>query len=261
MKKTLLMIVPLLVGVLLFSTCEEATDPDVDEEPTEPDVDMVIYSSINDGDNVSQSSGLIIQFSEEVELETFEADTIIYSIDYGDEGEFSLPIIEIKSSNYITLNDEPQTFFYDTLNSTCAFVLFTTLEYSEGTGEGLNIEAGNNEFKIGDNYSINFTSVNPDLEHIKVVPNPSYNFGANFEDPNNPEYYIYFMHLPSVCEISIYTITGEWVVTLDHNDANSGIYEWDIKNENGEDIDSGIYRYEVISGLGTFTNGVFIIER
>ena len=250
MRKSLLMIVPLLVGVLLFSTCEE---------PTEPDVDMVIYSSINDGDNVPQSSGLIIQFSEEVELETFEADTIIYSIDYGFFGEFSLPIIEIKSSNYITLNDEPQTFFYDSLNSTCAFVLFTTLEHSEGTGEGLNIEAGNNEFKIGDNYSINFTSVNPDLEHIKVVPNPSYNFVDNFEDPHFPG--IYFTDLPSVCEISIYTFAGEWVVTLDHNEANSGIYEWDIKNANGEDIDSGIYRYEVISGLGTFTNGVFIIER
>ena len=66
MRKSLLMIVPLLVGVLLFSTCEEATDPDVDEESTELDVDMVIYSSINDGDNVPQSSGLIIQFSEEV---------------------------------------------------------------------------------------------------------------------------------------------------------------------------------------------------
>ena len=259
MKKSLLMIVPFLVGVLLFSTCEEATDPDVDEESTELDVDMVIYSSINDGDNVPQSSGLIIQFSEEVELEIFEADTIIYSIDYGDDGEFSLPIIEIKSSNYITLNDEPQTFFYDSLNSTCAFVLFTTFVYSEGTGEGFNIEAGNNEFKIGDNYSINFTSVNPDLEHIKVVPNPSYNFVDNFEDPHFPE--IYFTDLPSVCEISIYTFAGEWVVTLDHNEANSGIYEWDIKNANGEDIDSGIYRYEVISGLGTFTNGVFIIER
>ena len=40
MRKSLLMIVPLLVGVLLFSTCEEATDPDVDEESTELDVDM-----------------------------------------------------------------------------------------------------------------------------------------------------------------------------------------------------------------------------
>ena len=28
MRKTLLMIVPLLVGVLLFSTCEEPTEPD-----------------------------------------------------------------------------------------------------------------------------------------------------------------------------------------------------------------------------------------
>ena len=251
MRKSLLMIVPLLVGVLLFSTCEE---------PTEPDVDMVIYSSINDGDNVPQSSGLIIQFSEEVELETFEADTIIYSIDYGDDGEFSLPIIEIKSSNYITLNDEPQTFFYDSLNSTCAFVLFTTFVYSEGTGEGFNIEAGNNEFKIGDNYSINFTSVNPDLEHIKVVPNPSYNFGANFEDPNNPEYYIYFKHLPSVCEISIYTITGERINKIEH-DSIYHIEDWDLKNENGEDIDYGIYRYEVISELNTFTNGVFILEK
>ena len=166
---------------------------------------------------------------------------------------FWFSIIEIKSSNYITLNDEPQTFFYDSLNSTCGFVLFTTLEHSEGTGEGLNIEAGNNEFKIGDNYSLNFTSVNPDLEGINAVPNPLYKF--------NPIYHMEFIHLPAVCEISIYTFAGEWVVTLDHNEANSGIYEWDIKNENGEDIDSGIYRYEVISGLGTFTNGVFIIER
>lgn len=256
MKQTLLIITALMLIVpllFLFVGCEDSTEK----------VDMVKNSSINDGDNVPESSGLIIQFSEEVELETFEADTIIYSIwefwqdtlGVGDSGEFSLPIIEIKSSNYITLNDEPQTFFYDSLNSTCAFVLFTTLVFSDGTGEGFNIQAGNNEFKIGDNYSINFTSVNPDLEGILAVPNPRYNF-----DQDAYMQTIRFSNLPSVCEISIYTITGEWVVTLNHNDANDGNYVWDIKNANGVDIESGIYRYEVISGLDTFTNGVFIIE-
>jgi len=240
MKKTLLLIIPLL---FLFVGCEDSS------------VDMVKYSSINDGDNVPQSSGLIIQFSEEVELETFEADTIIHSIDWlinGVVGEYSLPIIEIKSSNYITLNDEPQTFFYNSLNYTCAFVQMSTFDEPLGTGEGFNIQAGNNEFKIGDNYSLNFTSVNPDLEGINAVPNPLYKF--------NPIYHMEFIHLPAVCEISIYTITGERINKIEH-DSLYGNEDWDLKNENGEDIDYGIYRYEVISELNTFTNGVFILEK
>lgn len=243
MKKTLLLIIPFL---FLFVGCEDSTEK----------VDIVKYSSINDGDNVPQSSGLIIQFSEEVELETFEADTIIHSIDWlinGVVGEYSLPIIEIKSSNYITLNDEPQTFFYDSLNYTCALVRITTHLLPDGTGEGFNIEAGNNEFKIGDNYSINFTSVNPDLEGINAVPNPLYSFGQTLSR-------IDFVNLPSVCEISIYTITGERINKIEH-DALYGNEDWDLKNENGEDIDYGIYRYEIISELNTFTNGVFILEK
>ena len=51
------------------------------------------------------------------------------------------------------------------------------------------------------------------------------------------------------------------IINKIEHDSLYGNEDWDLKNENGEDIDYGIYRYEVISELNTFTNGVFILEK
>ena len=67
---------------------------------------------------------------------------------------------KIQNSNYIKLNYEPQTFYYDPSTFTCAFIQTTTVDHQEGTGEGFIIQDGNNEFIIGDLYSLNFYGIN-----------------------------------------------------------------------------------------------------
>ena len=229
----------------------------------------VIYSSIEDGDNISTNGGLIIQFSESMDLNIFEADAIITSnyvdivdIDENYEGNYSdevdtlpLPIFKIQNSNYIRLNHEPQTFYYDPTTFTCAFIRITNESYPDGTGEGFNIQEGNNEFIIGDLYSLNFYGINS--YEIKAVPNPflqSYHLEQNAMA-------VRFTNLPQYCVINILTSTGELVKTWERENLYDSHEWWNLKNEDGEDIVSGIYRYEVVYESFSFTNGVMVFER
>ncbi|MBU3678634.1 MAG: hypothetical protein FGM32_03390 [Candidatus Kapabacteria bacterium] len=55
-----------------------------------------------------------------------------------------------------------------------------------------------------------------DLEQVQVVPNPYY---VSHEGMRSPfEGKIFFTRLPRVCTISIYTVNGELVSTLEHNE-------------------------------------------
>ena len=51
----------------------------------------------------------------------------------------------------------------------------------------------------------------------------------------------------------------EEIKSINHNNGNQ-YHSWDLKNEDGEDIVSGIYRYEVVYESFSFTNGVMVIE-
>jgi hypothetical protein len=55
-----------------------------------------------------------------------------------------------------------------------------------------------------------------DLEQVQVVPNPYYVTHEGIRSPFEGK--IYFTRLPRVCKISIYTVNGELVSTLDHNE-------------------------------------------
>ena len=215
-----------------------------------------IVSSIEEGEDVSTNAGLIIQFSESMDLNIFEADAIIdsffVSTSYGTDI-LPLSIFIIQNSNYIKLNNELQTFYYDPSTFTCAFIQTTTVFQPEGTGEGFIIQEGDNEFKIGDEYLLNFTNndVIEDIDYLRTVPNPSYYIGEGN--------ILNFTHLPPSCIISIYTHLGEEIKSINHNNGNQ-YHSWDLKNEDGEDIDPGIYRYEVVYESFSFTNGVMVIN-
>ncbi len=98
-----------------------------------------------------------------------------------------------------------------------------------------------------------------DLENIKVVPNP-YMISAEWElDPNTKQ--LGFMNLPTVCDIHIYTLSGERVMTLHHNHPTESWEWWNLLSFNQQEISYGCYIYAVETPNGNKKIGKFVILR
>jgi hypothetical protein len=97
-----------------------------------------------------------------------------------------------------------------------------------------------------------------DMERIAVVPNPyvvtaawegwtlsSINFGRG-------ERKIYFIHLPRKATIRIYTLSGNLVNTIEHEDSiDNGSEPWNLVSRDGMDIAYGVYIFHVEApGIG-----------
>ena len=70
-----------------------------------------------------------------------------------------------------------------------------------------------------------------------------------------------FARLPNICEISIYTVTGEFVRKITHNDPYDGNEWWDLKNGQGNEIAPGLYIYVVQTPGGDKKIGKFVVVR
>jgi len=89
-----------------------------------------------------------------------------------------------------------------------------------------------------------------DLDKVKVVPNP-YVASAQWE-PKNPytsgrgPRSIHFTHLPKKCTIRIFTINGELVDVIEHDNAlNDGSAEWDMLTKDNLSVSYGVYVYHL----------------
>ncbi|MFH1863163.1 MAG: hypothetical protein ABH878_10185 [bacterium] len=100
----------------------------------------------------------------------------------------------------------------------------------------------------------------PDLSLIKVVPNPLI-VSSGLE--NNPyETKVMFTHLPQQCEIAIYTVSGNRVVTLQHNsETGDGYLFWDLRNHEGQNVAYGVYVYVVKTPDGSKSTGKLMVIR
>ena len=91
------------------------------------------------------------------------------------------------------------------------------------------------------------TDINEDdLSKISVVPNPY--FSHSRFDETATSRLMWFTHLPTLCDISIFTISGELVTTLEHNDEFIGQESWDLRSGNGDEVAPGLYIYTVEAG-------------
>lgn len=102
------------------------------------------------------------------------------------------------------------------------------------------------------------TSVPETVGDVYVVPNPyrgdiAYrDFKPSWEPPGQGrarwtenDRRIQFVNLPSPSEIRIYTMAGDLVQTIVHDDPNLGIANWDIISSAGQAVSSGIYLFTV----------------
>jgi hypothetical protein len=86
------------------------------------------------------------------------------------------------------------------------------------------------------------------LDLINVVPNPYY--GGSEYELGRTENLVKFTNLPENCTISIYNIGGNLVRKF--NKSSSLPYlDWDLKNEYGISISSGVYMIHIeVPGIG-----------
>ncbi len=99
---------------------------------------------------------------------------------------------------------------------------------------------------------------------VKVVPNPYIVF--NDWELNSDNRRVKFTHLPMTCTIRIFTMSGDLVTTVEHQDdgANKldegGTETWDFLNDNDQLIAAGVYIYHVQSDVGEATGKLVFIR-
>jgi hypothetical protein len=102
------------------------------------------------------------------------------------------------------------------------------------------------------------STVASELSEIRVVPNPY--VVINPQETGLGERMIKFTHLPEVCTIRIFNVSGELMNTIYH-DANSPIPSeevWNIRSSENREVAPGLYYYHIESSLGS-TGGKFVI--
>jgi len=97
------------------------------------------------------------------------------------------------------------------------------------------------------------------LDYIRVVPNP-YIVHSDYNEESYKKR-IRFTRLPEKCTITIFTVSGEKVRELDHNNASDGNAWWDLRSYNNQEIAPGLYIYVVDTPGGKSKMGKFAIVR
>ncbi|MCZ7615451.1 MAG: hypothetical protein M5T52_18380 [Ignavibacteriaceae bacterium] len=76
------------------------------------------------------------------------------------------------------------------------------------------------------------------VDEINVFPNPYY--GVNSEELNKYNRFVTFTHLPEQATIRIFNLAGVHVRTIQKDDSGQ-FQRWDLANENGLPVASGLY--------------------
>lgn len=77
------------------------------------------------------------------------------------------------------------------------------------------------------------------LDIINVFPNPY--FGHATTETKLHEEHVTFINLPDRCTIRIFTIAGQLVRTIEHDDPTIVTHDWDLRNENNLPVASGFF--------------------
>ncbi len=105
----------------------------------------------------------------------------------------------------------------------------------------------------------------PLLGGVYVVPNPYIDNDplSHFGPLSEP--LMRFYRLPESATIRIYTMSGDLVRTLHHDQDAGGVHggstAWDLKNESQKDVISAVYVYVVDTPSGERTRGILTIVR
>ncbi len=95
-----------------------------------------------------------------------------------------------------------------------------------------------------------------DVSKVYVTPNPFK--GSAKWSQTEVHSTIAFMNLPPSCNIYIFTFSGKFVKKIVHR-SGTGMETWNLLNEDGIKVSSGVYIYKVEAPDGSYKMGKFVI--
>lgn len=98
------------------------------------------------------------------------------------------------------------------------------------------VESGSHKIRENSGSVLVLIGTASNLTDVYFYPSPARISGGNG---------LTFANLPRFVEISIWSLTGNKVIDLSEKDGNGG-YTWNLRDETGEEIDSGIYIYRMV---------------
>lgn len=96
------------------------------------------------------------------------------------------------------------------------------------------------------------------VDQVTVVPNPFYRSSVA-TGVTGTERDILFLNLPAKCTLRIFTVRGDLVKTIHHNNPLSGKIVWNQISDFGQFVKSGMYFFHVESENGDVNRGKFAI--
>lgn len=136
----------------------------------------------------------------------------------------------------------------------------------------------NSEYKISYTYKLlgnivniggfrDFTgttiSLYPEILGLSKGPEPDVSKAYVFPNPCNLKYGcrgVAFTKLTLKCEIRIFSISGEHLITINKNSNNESI-SWDLKDKQGKILPAGLYIFYIKGEDGSVKKGKLIIIR
>ncbi len=91
---------------------------------------------------------------------------------------------------------------------------------------------------VGQTSTYDKEAAKADVDKINVFPNPYY--GVNPQEINKYQRFVTFNHLPKKATIRIFNLAGQLVRTINKN-TNSQFERWDLNNQDGLPVASGVY--------------------
>ena len=108
----------------------------------------------------------------------------------------------------------------------------------------------------GNPVSVTMPTREGSLDDVIVVPNPYY--GSAPWTATEIADKIEFQNLPPSCDIKIFTMSGDLVRELKHNDG-TGSEAWNLLSKNDQKVVSGVYIYKITTPDGEYKVGKFMI--
>jgi len=93
--------------------------------------------------------------------------------------------------------------------------------------------------------------ISVDFSALRVYPSP-------WRSDRDSGHDIIFDGLTTASTVKIFTVSGRWVRTLGSSD---GLLSWDLKNDAGDRVASGLYLYVITNAQGRRARGKFAIIR
>lgn len=132
-----------------------------------------------------------------------------------------------------------------------------------GGAFGLPLPGAKVRFRITDFKPENESYTDKMLDVIKIVPNPYYISHQGQKTPYDAK--IYFTKLPPRCTIDIYTIAGDLVHTIEHNETSAdgpdknSVEVWDLLSKNGLRVASQTFVAVIRTPNGAETSQKFSV--